>query len=116
MPPEDFDFLRCQAALAIMLAVAATGAADYRAAQELLGQQPLPARQAGHLHRPAPRARHPGTANSHGQVRQLEAITGITLLHTGPGRTITLTADGEQFARDVAPVLKMLTADPAREK
>jgi hypothetical protein len=63
-------------------------------------------------------ARHLGIkhATLAGQVRQLEAITGITLLHTRPGATITLTADGEQFARDVAPVLKMLTAGPARKK
>ena len=63
-------------------------------------------------------ARHLGIkhATLAGQVRQLEAITGITLLHTRPGTTITLTEDGEQFARDVAPVLKILTAGPAREK
>jgi DNA-binding transcriptional LysR family regulator len=34
--------------------------------------------------------------------------TGTTLLHAGPDGTITLTADGEQFARDVIPVLNML--------
>jgi hypothetical protein len=32
------------------------------------------------------------------------------LLRTGPDETITLTIDGEQFARDVAPVLDMLAA------
>jgi molybdenum-dependent DNA-binding transcriptional regulator ModE len=42
------------------------------------------------------------------QIRQLEDATGTTLLRTEPDGTITLTADGEQFARDVAPVLGML--------
>jgi hypothetical protein len=37
MPPGDFDFLRYRAALAMMLAVAVTGAQDYCTAQELLG-------------------------------------------------------------------------------
>ena len=41
MPPGDFDFLRYRAALAIMLAVAVTGAEDYRTAQELLGLEPF---------------------------------------------------------------------------
>jgi hypothetical protein len=41
MPPEGFDLLRYRAALAIMLAVAVTGAEDYRAAQDLLGLQPF---------------------------------------------------------------------------
>lgn len=41
MPPEGFDLLRCRTALAIMLAVAVTGAEDYRAAQELLGLDPF---------------------------------------------------------------------------
>jgi TniQ len=44
------------------------------------------------------------------QVRQLEAAAGTTLLRTGPDGTITLTTGGEQFARDVAPVLDMLAA------
>lgn len=44
------------------------------------------------------------------QVRQLEAAAGTTLLRTGPDGTITLTTDGKQFARDVAPVLDMLAA------
>jgi hypothetical protein len=44
------------------------------------------------------------------QIRQLEAASGTTLLRTGPDGTITLTLDGEQFARDVAPVLDMLAA------
>jgi Mn-dependent DtxR family transcriptional regulator len=38
-----------------------------------------------------------------GQIRQLESVTGTTLLHTGPDGRITLTADGEQSARDVPP-------------
>ena len=42
------------------------------------------------------------------QIRQLEAITGTTLLCTGPDQLIALTADGEQFARDLIPVLDML--------
>jgi DNA-binding transcriptional LysR family regulator len=42
------------------------------------------------------------------QVCQLEAVTGTTLLRTGPGGTITLTADGEQFARDASSVLESL--------
>jgi len=42
------------------------------------------------------------------QIRQLEAVTGTTLVRTGPDGTITLTADGEQFARDVRPVLESL--------
>jgi hypothetical protein len=41
MPPGDYDFLRYRAALAIMLAVAVTGAEDYRTAQELLGLDPF---------------------------------------------------------------------------
>ena len=41
MPPGDFDFLRYRAALAMMLAVAVTGAEDYRTAQELLGLEPF---------------------------------------------------------------------------
>lgn len=44
------------------------------------------------------------------QVRQLEDAAGTTLLRTGPDGTITLTVDGERFARDVAPVLDMLAA------
>ena len=44
------------------------------------------------------------------QVRQLKTAAGTTLLHTGPDGQITLTADGEQFARDIAPVLDMLPA------
>ena len=40
MPPGDFDFLRYRAALAMMLAIAVTGAEDYRTAQELLGLDP----------------------------------------------------------------------------
>ena len=41
MPPGGFDFLRYRAALAVMLAVAVTGAEDYRTAQELLGLDPF---------------------------------------------------------------------------
>ena len=41
MPPEGFDFLRYRAALAMMLAIAVTGAEDYRTAQELLGLEPF---------------------------------------------------------------------------
>jgi hypothetical protein len=44
------------------------------------------------------------------QVRQLEDAAGTTLLRTSPDGTITLTIDGRQFARDVAPVLNMLDA------
>jgi hypothetical protein len=43
------------------------------------------------------------------QIRQLETATGTTLLLTGPDGLITLTADGERFARDVISVLNMLT-------
>jgi hypothetical protein len=46
-----------------------------------------------------------------GLGRQLEDATGTTLLRTGPDENITLTLDGEQFARDVAPVLDMLAAN-----
>jgi hypothetical protein len=46
MPPEGFDFLPCRTALAMMLAVALTGAEDYRTAQELLGLEPF---QSGRL-------------------------------------------------------------------
>jgi len=56
MPPGDFNFLRYRAALAVMLAIAVTGAEDYRTAQELLGLEPFRLQQAGHLHR----ARRPG--------------------------------------------------------
>jgi hypothetical protein len=41
---------------------------------------------------------------------QVQATTGTALLRTGPGGQITLTADGEQFARDITPVLDMLAA------
>ena len=41
MPPGGFDFLRYRAALAVMLAIAVTGAEDYRTAQELLGLEPV---------------------------------------------------------------------------
>ena len=39
-------------------------------------------------------------------VRQLGDMTRTTLLRTSPDETITLTADGEQFASDVRPVLE----------
>ena len=41
MPPGDYDFLRYRAALAMMLAIAVTGAEDYGTAQELLGLEPF---------------------------------------------------------------------------
>jgi TniQ len=41
MPPEGFDFLRYRAALALMLAIASTGATDYHTAQDLLGLEPF---------------------------------------------------------------------------
>jgi hypothetical protein len=43
MPPGAFDFLRYRAALAMMLAIAVTGAEDYGTAQALLGLEPFPA-------------------------------------------------------------------------
>jgi hypothetical protein len=42
MPPGAFDLLRYRAALAMMLAIAVTGAEDYCTAQELLGLDPFP--------------------------------------------------------------------------
>ncbi len=48
------------------------------------------------------------------QIRQLETVTGTALLRTGPNEMIVLTPDGEQFARDVRPVLEALTQ--SREK
>jgi hypothetical protein len=42
MPPGAFDFLRYRAALAMMLAIAVTGAEDYGTAQDLLGLEPFP--------------------------------------------------------------------------
>ena len=55
-------------------------------------------------------ARHLGIkhATLASQIRQLEDVTGITLLRADPDGTITLTADGEQFARDVRPILESL--------
>jgi hypothetical protein len=41
MPAGAFDFLRYRAALAMMLAIAVTGAEDYRTAQQLLGLEPF---------------------------------------------------------------------------
>jgi hypothetical protein len=46
-----------------------------------------------------------------GQVRQLEAVVGTALLRTRPDGRLALTAYGERFARDLAPVLNML-AEP----
>jgi hypothetical protein len=43
-----------------------------------------------------------------GWRRQREDATGTTLLRTGPDGIITPTTDGEQFARDVVPVLGTL--------
>ena len=43
------------------------------------------------------------------QIRQLETVTSTTLLRADPDGTISLTADGEQFARNVRPVLEALT-------
>jgi DNA-binding transcriptional LysR family regulator len=55
-------------------------------------------------------ARHLGIkhATLASQIRQLETVAGTTLLRTGPDGRSTLTADGEQFARDVRPVLESL--------
>jgi DNA-binding transcriptional LysR family regulator len=41
------------------------------------------------------------------QVRQLEAAAGTTLLRTAPDGTITLTPDGEEFARHALAALTM---------
>jgi hypothetical protein len=41
-----------------------------------------------------------------GQVRQLEAITGITLLHTSLGTTITLTATASNSPATSPPCSK----------
>jgi Helix-turn-helix domain/Bacterial regulatory helix-turn-helix protein, lysR family len=49
------------------------------------------------------------TAMLTSQVNQLETTVGTALLRTGPDGRLTLTAYGQLFARDVAPVLKMLT-------
>jgi hypothetical protein len=42
------------------------------------------------------------------QILQLEAAAGITLVRSGQDEPVTLTADGEQFTRDVIPVLTVL--------
>ncbi|HUY44204.1 MAG TPA: TniQ family protein [Streptosporangiaceae bacterium] len=57
-------------------------------------------------------ARHLGIrhASLASQIRQLETITGITFLRTSPDGTITLTAKGRRFAREVTPVLNLLGA------
>jgi hypothetical protein len=49
------------------------------------------------------------------QVRQLEAVTGITLLRTGQDGMIALTADGEQLARDLHPLLESLAQSGRNE-
>jgi len=41
MPPDGFGFLPYQAGLTMMLAIAVTGAEDYRTVQELLGLEPF---------------------------------------------------------------------------
>jgi DNA-binding transcriptional LysR family regulator len=62
--------------------------------------------------------RQPGirTAILTSQVRQLETAVGTALLRTGPDGRLTLTSYGQFFARDVAPVLKMLSSGSARKK
>jgi DNA-binding transcriptional LysR family regulator len=50
------------------------------------------------------------------QIHQLETTVGTTLLRTGPDGRLTLTADGEQFARDITPVLDVLSSGSARER
>jgi DNA-binding transcriptional LysR family regulator len=47
------------------------------------------------------------------EVRQLEDVTGITLLATLPDGTVTLTPDGERFARSVRPIPESLVRTPA---
>jgi DNA-binding transcriptional LysR family regulator len=42
------------------------------------------------------------------QIRQLETVTGVALLNADPDGRLALTGDGEQFARDVRPVLESL--------
>jgi hypothetical protein len=49
------------------------------------------------------------------RVRQLEDVTGITLLTTRPDGTVTLTPDGEQFARNVRPVLESLAQSRSQD-
>jgi DNA-binding transcriptional LysR family regulator len=49
------------------------------------------------------------------QIHQPETTVGTTLLRTGPDG-LTLTADGEQFARDITPVLDVLSSGSARER
>jgi len=50
------------------------------------------------------------------QIRQLEDVTGTTLLHADPDGIITLTTDGEQFARDVVQVLDARGAGSASRR
>jgi hypothetical protein len=50
-----------------------------------------------------------------GQIRQLETVTGITLLSTGRDGLIILTAEGGQFAGDVFPVLESLAQSRRRK-
>jgi DNA-binding transcriptional LysR family regulator len=49
-----------------------------------------------------------------GQIRQIETTTGTTLLRTSPGKPITLTSDGEQFARDALTAPGMIRAGLVR--
>jgi len=49
------------------------------------------------------------------RVRQLEDVTGITLLTTRPDGTVTLTPDGEQFALTVRPVLESLAQSRSQD-
>jgi len=131
---SSFDFLRYRAALAIMLAVATTGAEDYRTARP---RPPL--RRQRRTRRVPPDVwsvfTHPGaeqrirrllalpgqpglnhaarqlgirTAILTSQVRQLETTVGTALPRAGPDGRLTLTAYGERFARDVRPALESL--------
>jgi len=50
------------------------------------------------------------------QVRQLEDVAGTTLLRTQPDGTITLTADGGQFARNALAALYMIVDAQAAER
>lgn len=65
---------------------------------------------------PRDRAANPRrVATPDSQIRQLQDATGTALLRTGPGGIITLTADGEKFARDVQPVLEALAQSREKE-
>lgn len=62
-------------------------------------------------------ARHLGIRHAllASQIRQLESVTGITLLRTSPGGTITLTAGGKRFARDARPVLDAIAQSAGKD-